>query len=104
MNGTRSAMLVVLGVFGSVAACGEGGLDTAAECNPLGDGPCLTPWPTAIYEIEDASTATGMRLDVAPGAWPANWEEVPIDPAPFNTRDGFTPAKRPTAKAGALSR
>ena len=46
-----------------VAACGDKDLSTPAPCNPLGGSACITPWPSAIYEIDDATTATGRRLD-----------------------------------------
>ncbi len=89
----RSSILgLVIGV--ALAACSGGSLDTAPECNPLGDGPCLTPWPSSLYEVADADTATGMRLDFPPGALPANWDDVPTDPVLFNDRDGFTPASQ----------
>ena len=45
------------------AACGEDGMTAryGAECNPLGGTACITPWPSAIYEVADSSTPTGMR-------------------------------------------
>ena len=65
---------------------------TAPECNPLGGGECVAPWPSSIYEIEDAATATGVRLDFPPGSLPTNEDGVEIDAAQFNRRDGFSPA------------
>ena len=69
-----------------------GGLVTAAECNPLGGHRCSLPFPSSLYMIEDATTPTGFRLDIPDGALPVSDDGVPIDPAPFNTHDGFSPA------------
>lgn len=79
----------------AAAACGGGdddGLGVAAECNPLGGAGCVTPWPSSIYEVDDAATATGRRLDLAPGSLPTNVDGIQVDPAPFNRRDGWSPA------------
>lgn len=78
-----------------VAACGgEDGpsLATPQECNPLGGVGCMTPWPSSIYEVDDASTATGRRLAIPVGALPTNIDRITIDPAPYNRQDGFSAA------------
>jgi hypothetical protein len=59
------------------------------DCNPLDEQACLLPWPSAMYLEEDASTATGLRVALPEGAMPVNRQDVRIDPAPFNRRDGF---------------
>lgn len=84
----------------AAVACGGGDsppsgpltLATPAECNPLGGLACVTPWPSSIYATDDASTATGRRLDIPLGALPTNRMDVTVDPAPYNRRDGFSPA------------
>lgn len=73
-------------------ACGSDDLQTPQECNPLGGMNCITPWPSGIYEIEDSSTLTGRRLDIPEGALPTSLDGIPIEPAPFNERDGFSAA------------
>lgn len=81
--------------LGAVAACGDDGgaaIDTPAECNPLGGVGCVTPWPSSVYLRDDATSPTGVRLDLAPGSLPANGSGVALDVAPFNTRTGFSPA------------
>src|SRR5690349_11002617 len=78
-----------------LVACGGGGdkkLDTPDECNPLGGGRCMTPWPSAIYEKDDATSATGRRIDLQPGTLPTNIDGIAIEPAPYNKKDGFSPA------------
>lgn len=107
---TRFPAGLALGLAAWLAACGGGGetttLATPAACNPLGGVNCMTPWPSSLHAVEDASTATGWRLDIPEGAWPSNIhmsvadEEVPnlatewqartmgipvLVPAPFET-------------------
>jgi hypothetical protein len=88
--------VVVLCGAGLVAAgCGSGSdpiIEMAENCNPLGEAECLTPFPAAIYMIEDATTATGWRLDLAEGALPTNVDDRAIDPAMLARHDGFSPA------------
>jgi hypothetical protein len=78
------------------AACGDDDalteLSTPLQCNPLGGQGCITPWPSSLYQIDDPSTATGRRLDVPVGAFPANIDGVAFDPSWVNERDGFSPA------------
>jgi len=81
---------LLLFVLASVFACGTD-VTTPQECNPLGGASCITPWPSALYERDDGSTFTGVRLDIPTGALPTNLDNIPIDPAPFNERDGFSP-------------
>jgi hypothetical protein len=77
-----------------VTACGDPGpLDgIPPECNPLGGAGCVTPWPSSAYLRDDPGSPTGVRLDLAPGAMPANRAGVELDVSPFNRRTGFSPA------------
>jgi hypothetical protein len=81
-------------VFIMVAACGgdDGGSGIAAECNPLGGQTCLLPWPSSAFLTEDASTATGYRIDLDTASMPMNIDSLPVDPAFFNRWDGFAPS------------
>ena len=80
------------------AACGDEAntiVHVAKEpgCNPLGPGDaCAMPFPSALFEAVDTTTATGHRLAIPEGALPTNRDGIPIDPAPFNEADGFSPA------------
>ena len=93
-----STILTVAAAALSLLAVACGGDDDGmtklygAECNPLGGTACITPWPSSIYEVEDTSTASGMRLDIAEGALPTSTDDRTIASAPYNTRDGFSPA------------
>ena len=80
----RSAVVVAV----LVAACG-GGSDIPARCNPLGGQGCLLPWPSAVYEIADPSTATGRRVQIPLAAMPKNIDDVAVDPGWLNRWDGF---------------
>src|SRR5262245_9196000 len=79
-----------------LAACGGGDdtttLATPQACNPLGGSSCMTPWPSAIYEIDDATSATGRRLAIPEGTLPVNIDRIAIDPAIYNQQDGFSSA------------
>ena len=52
----------------------------------------MTPWPSAAFEIDDATTATGRRLAIPEGTLPANIDGLPVNPAGWNAADGFSPA------------
>lgn len=92
---TRSVLSSCLAL--ALFACGDNGgdgltLDTPQECNPLGDVGCSTPWPSALYEVADSSSATGVRLAIPEGALPTNIDDTLFDPAVFNQLDGFSSA------------
>jgi len=90
----RSSTIAIFAFAVSLGACGSndplGGI--AAECNPLGGAECVTPWPSSLYEIDDSSTATGVRLDFPVGALPTSEDDAVYDTAQANRRDGFSPA------------
>lgn len=76
-----------------VAACGDNDdnkLATPAPCNPLGGSACITPWPSAIYEVDDAASETGRRLAIPEGALPKNFDGIEVSPSLFNSQDGFS--------------
>lgn len=83
--------------LGLAVAIALGGCNSANEaivsdvpdaCNPLGGVSCLTPWPSMAFTTE-ADTATGYQLNIPAAAMPINFNELAIDPAPFNRFDGF---------------
>jgi hypothetical protein len=81
-------------LLAGLAACGDNqrGIATPAECNPLGGARCLLPFPISLYQVDDPSTPTGVRLDLAAGSLPVNEDKIPIAPDLYNRRDGFSPA------------
>ncbi|HWO21815.1 MAG TPA: hypothetical protein VNO30_23760 [Kofleriaceae bacterium] len=88
------ASLLAPAIALAVAACGGGDveLETPPQCNPLGGASCVTPWPSAIYEIDDPATRTGRRLAIPADALPQNVFGVRVSPDPLNAFDGFSPA------------
>ncbi len=77
----------------AVAACGGDDaldLDTPDNCNPLGGSRCITPWPSAVYEVDDAATETGKRLGIPASTLPTNIDGILFDPTPLNRFDGFS--------------
>lgn len=87
----RTGLLVV-----AASACAGGGPvapGIPAECNPLGGQGCLLPWPSLSYAAPDATTATGLRLDLPAASMPVNGADIAVDPGPINARwDGFSPS------------
>ncbi len=77
-----------------LAACGGGDLDLATpkQCNPLGGARCSAPWPSSVYEIDDAASPTGRRLAIPKGALPTNIDGIAIEPDLWNELDGFSSA------------
>ena len=73
-----------------VAGCGDPDLATPSFCNPLGGAACLMPWPSSLYEVDDASTETHVRVDLPDSAMPMNADKVVVSPAALNTHDGFS--------------
>ncbi len=81
----------------SIAACG-GGDDAKpkqpppvpAGCNALGGSACVMPWPSAIYEKDDAASPTGHRLDIPDGVLPMNDKGVRPGVARYNVMDGWS--------------
>jgi hypothetical protein len=85
-----SFVLVAVLPLALSAACGSD-TDIPGYCNPLGGQGCLRPWPSAVYEVADPTTATGRRLQLPIEAMPRNLDDSPVDPEAFNRWDGFSP-------------
>jgi len=62
-----------------------------STCDPLDPKVCMQPFPSDFYTKTDASTTTGLRLDIPAGAMPKNTAGTPIDPTDINRADGFSP-------------
>jgi hypothetical protein len=77
-----------------VACGGDDGATFPIEdqCNPLGAGACMAPWPSSVFEVADSSTPTGRKLAIPDGALLTNANLAPIDPAGWNRADGFSAA------------
>ena len=60
-------------------------------CDPLVPTYCAAPFPSNVYTVEDAATATGRRVEMAEELMPADASGNRPDPAPWNALDGFSP-------------
>jgi hypothetical protein len=88
----RPALPLVATLALALGACSsDTSVPVEAQCNPLGDGHCMTPWPSSAFEVDDASSATGRRLAIPEGTLPSNANGVAGDPSGWNGADGFSP-------------
>ncbi len=67
-------------------------VDIDAECENINPHYCMLPWPSSRYAIEDASTATGWKMNYVPEAFPPNNNDDPFTLDPYNRMDGFPPS------------
>jgi hypothetical protein len=56
-----------------------------------GSSVCMLPFPDDYYTREDATSATGRRIDFKTEAMPTNVEGRHIESAPYDASDGFSP-------------
>jgi hypothetical protein len=66
----------------------------AANCDFIAEPDnqlCLLPFPDDYYTVPDPSSPTGRRVNFTTAAMPTNVLGQPIDPAPYNAGDGFSP-------------
>jgi hypothetical protein len=80
-------------------------LSRAADCDFIAFQPqslCLMPFPDDYYTVKDESSATGRRVELTDAAMPQNSTGQPIDAAPYNANDGFSPGQAITLKVPGL--
>jgi hypothetical protein len=82
-----SFLVVAVGCLGSGVDDVETltGLSNLSGGNPLNPTAALYPWPSDLYLVDDATSATGRSLSVPIEALPED-----VDPAFFVGHDGFT--------------
>ena len=73
-----------------------------AGCDPLDPAACLLPFPNDHFTREDDDSRTGRRLALRAEQMPRNAQGVPIDPAPYNASDGFSPGQTIVTKVPGL--
>ncbi|GHH64406.1 hypothetical protein GCM10017673_07030 [Streptosporangium violaceochromogenes] len=66
------------------------GARAVAGCDPIAGGQCLLPFPNDWFTTA-ARTSTGLRLGLSAEAMPRNAGGTPVDPARWNTAEGFSP-------------
>src|SRR5438270_1681348 len=93
---------LALFAFGAEAApSGAEELPTEAKCEFIaspGSSECMLPFPDDYYTKADLTSPTGRRIDFRELAMPKNASGVPIEAAPYNTGDGFSPGSVITLK------
>jgi hypothetical protein len=60
-------------------------------CTGLDREACLLPWPSSAFLVADAARRTGFRVSIPAASMPANDRDEHIDPAAWNSWDGFSP-------------
>jgi len=83
----RRILLFTLALF---VGCGDPDLATPSFCNPLGGAACLMPWPSAVYEKDDPTTETHVRVDLPASAMPKNIDHAAVDADIYNSHDGYS--------------
>lgn len=84
-------LVVMLGSLLGAPAQAAPDATAAIGCDPLDPGACLYPMPNDFFTRADASTDTGLRVNLLPTAMPRNTAGKPIDPTEFNRNDGWSP-------------
>jgi hypothetical protein len=62
-----------------------------SHCDPIDPAACMLPFPNDYFTVADSSTPTGRRVNFLTADMPRNKGGKPIDPAPYNLNDGFSP-------------
>ena len=60
-------------------------------CDPLVPTYCAAPFPSNVFTVEDESTATGRRVEMAQALIPVDAGGNSPEPTPWNALDGFSP-------------
>ena len=61
------------------------------RCDPLDPRHCLLPFPSDFFTVEDASTDTGLRIDIQTASSIRNVKGVNADMTEWNRNDGWSP-------------
>jgi hypothetical protein len=79
---------------GAVVSCGGSSAppEAAPGCNPLIGDDCMSPFPSAFYEGSDATTATGVRVNIPDSALPVIHGGSALSGARFALHDGISPS------------
>ncbi|HET8673557.1 MAG TPA: hypothetical protein VFL87_07975, partial [Thermoleophilaceae bacterium] len=87
----RVAPLVVLVAL--LAPAASASANPVTNCDPLDPSACMLPFPNDYFTVSDPTTPTGLRIDFKLADMPRNVAGKPIDPAPYNMNDGFSPGQ-----------
>src|SRR5438093_3267271 len=104
MSTLRAWILLALALLASVAGALPGAaseLPAEPKCEFIaspGSSKCMLPFPDDYYTKADATSPTGRRIDFRELAMPRNASGAPIEAAPYNSGDGFSPGSVITLK------
>jgi hypothetical protein len=103
MSGRRLLSTALAVASAALVSAAAAAASRAAEpCDPLDPAVCLFPWPNDAFTDPDASSPTGRRLALDVTAMPRNRFGKPVDPAPYNYSDGFSPGNMIITKVPGL--
>jgi hypothetical protein len=88
------ATLALAGFGADALPSGAAELPTDPKCEFIagpGSSKCMLPFPDDYYTKADPSSPTGRRIDFRELAMPTNAAGAPIEAAPYNSGDGFSP-------------
>ncbi|HEX6117089.1 MAG TPA: hypothetical protein VFY99_08310 [Solirubrobacterales bacterium] len=79
-------------------------LADAKDCDFIAEpsGECMLPFPDDFHTARDPDTQTGRVVDFRDAAMPVNASGAPIDAAPYNGNDGFSPGQTAVVKVPGL--
>ena len=87
----QTAEQPLIGPRDQVRSAGEVAAQAAGLCDPYDTAQCLLPFPSDTFTKSDASSPTGLRINISPLAMPRNVSNKPIDPTEWNRNDGWSP-------------
>jgi hypothetical protein len=92
--GLSFAIALVASPLATQVAPAQPAQEATEVCDPIDASACMLPWPNNYFTVADATTATGLRLNVSPLATPRNASGTPIEPGDWNRLDGFSPGSQ----------
>ena len=102
----RLTRLAPAAILLTLVAAAPAGAATASPkgpgCDRLDDAACLLPFPNDAFTRADKSAKTRRRLALKASQMPRNVNGKPIDPAPYNAFDGFSPGSTILTKVRGL--
>ena len=96
-----SVALALLALAADALPSAAAELPTAPKCEFIaspGSSKCMLPFPDDYYTKADPTSPTGRRIDFRELAMPTNAAGAPIEAAPYNVGDGFSPGSVITLK------
>jgi hypothetical protein len=86
--GLASALAALLATLAPAQALAD---VQVSHCDPLDPAACMLPFPNDYFTVADPSTQTGRRVNFEVVDMPRSAGGIPIEPAPYNLNDGFSP-------------